>query len=104
MNKNEEVLIFKEKNRKNEKIKKGNIENVNITFIRFFVCVLILLSILFVKKSNNELYQKFRNMYLSNNYEIIKGEVIINQLSFWLSSLWEFLKIWTFKILRSVTS
>lgn len=77
---------------------------INITFIRFFVCFCVIISILFIKTNNTALYDNAKNLYLRNSAQILDKENIINQVSYVTVSSVEFLKICTLKIFRSVTS
>lgn len=82
---------------------------MNITSVRFLMCIFIIIGIIIIKNNNVYWYSYIKEMYLSQNaIEIIDAESIKSYSSLFFSSIvpsaFDFLKIWTVNIFRSVTS
>lgn len=89
-------------------LKKENKQTTNasfsITFIRFFVCILIVFALLFLKKNNADIYSSVKDKYLiGNSVEIIDRDALIDQMISLFSFSSDFLKTCTLNIFRSVT-
>lgn len=90
---------------KNKEINTGKTNKaVSITFIRFLVCFCLVLSILFIKNTQSELYQKAKTLYLNSSTKILDEKNLNDHISSAAASSFDFLKICTLKIFRSVTS
>lgn len=74
-------------------------------FVRLIVCGLSILILIFTKFHNEKLYNKVKGKYLDEyNIEIINGKEVIGQLSSSVMESFDFLRISTLEIFRSVTS
>lgn len=81
-----------------------NIFSLNITFIRFFVCIFMVFLILFFKKNNTAVYSSIKDIYITEScIEIVDKNVLLEEIYSAASLLSDFLSTCTTDILRSVT-